>query len=164
GGVNDRLAKLLRLNNVSLLAKTGRLNEEPYGIGRCGKLPRAVSLGQLAQELYRLLPTRAVRLIGNENKVVKRVAVLGGAGSHWLSEAIDCGADVFITADVTYHDAQFAEEAGIGVLDPGHYAMEQPSLSALKDRIELEAEQRKWSIEASISEVNTDPFKLSIKK
>ena len=57
-------------------------------------------------------------------KPVKKVAVCGGSGSFLLSNAIAAGADVFITADMKYHDFFDAEEK-IVVADIGHYESEQ---------------------------------------
>lgn len=56
--------------------------------------------------------------------LVKRVAVIGGSGSSYLEAAIDNKCDVFITADVKYHDFH-AAKGRISIIDPGHYEMEQ---------------------------------------
>lgn len=58
------------------------------------------------------------------NRKINRVAVCGGSGIFLLKEAIASGADVFITADVKYHDF-FAAEGKIIIADVGHYESEQ---------------------------------------
>ena len=41
-------------------------------------------------------------------KKIRRVAVLGGSGSSYWQSAKRMGADVYITGDIGYHDAQDA--------------------------------------------------------
>lgn len=53
-----------------------------------------------------------------------RVAIVAGSGMSFYDAAIAAQADVFITADVKYH-AFHAAAGHIGLIDPGHYEMEQ---------------------------------------
>ena len=55
---------------------------------------------------------------------VKRVALCGGAGGFLIGDAIAAGADLFLTADLKYHDFQRGEESII-LADGGHYETEQ---------------------------------------
>lgn len=55
---------------------------------------------------------------------VKRVALCGGAGSFLIGDAIAAGADLFLTADLKYHDFQRGEGCII-LADAGHYETEQ---------------------------------------
>jgi len=52
------------------------------------------------------------------------VAVCGGSGSFLLKEAIQAGADLFVTADFKYHQF-FDAEGKIIIADIGHYESEQ---------------------------------------
>ncbi|MCX6140297.1 MAG: Nif3-like dinuclear metal center hexameric protein [Candidatus Kapabacteria bacterium] len=55
---------------------------------------------------------------------VSTVAIVGGSGMSFFNDAVESGADVFITADVKYHG--FLDAKGvIGLIDPGHFEMEQ---------------------------------------
>lgn len=56
--------------------------------------------------------------------MISKVAIVAGSGMSLYKNAVDSGADVFITADVKYHDFH-AASATIGIIDPGHYEMEQ---------------------------------------
>lgn len=55
---------------------------------------------------------------------VRAVAIVGGSGVSFYDAAVSSGADVFITADVKYH-AFHAASGVIGLVDPGHFEMEQ---------------------------------------
>jgi putative NIF3 family GTP cyclohydrolase 1 type 2 len=57
-------------------------------------------------------------------KSVKKIAVLGGSGSFAIEAAKASGAQVFITADLKYHDF-FTAENEIILADIGHFESEQ---------------------------------------
>ena len=65
-------------------------------------------------------------------KKVAKVAVLGGSGSFAISAAKASGADVFITADIKYHQFYEAENK-IVIADIGHYETEQFTKNLLVD-------------------------------
>lgn len=55
---------------------------------------------------------------------VKRVALCGGSGSSFLTDAIEANADVFISGDFKYHEF-FNVENKILIADIGHFESEQ---------------------------------------
>lgn len=56
--------------------------------------------------------------------VIKKIAIVGGSGTSYMNDALKADADVFITADISYH--RFHEVTGkMMLIDPGHYEMEQ---------------------------------------
>jgi putative NIF3 family GTP cyclohydrolase 1 type 2 len=57
-------------------------------------------------------------------KMIKKVAVCGGAGSFLISKALSLGADAYVTADIKYHEF-FAAEGRMLLCDVGHYESEQ---------------------------------------
>lgn len=59
-----------------------------------------------------------------KRSTITKVAIVAGSGMSLYKNAVDSGADVFITADVKYHDFHAATST-IGIIDPGHYEMEQ---------------------------------------
>ena len=62
-----------------------------------------------------------VRIVGNENSTVSKVAVLGGDGNKYIHIAKRAGADVFVTGDMYFHVAQEAQAIGLNIVDPGHH-------------------------------------------
>lgn len=73
-----------------------------------------------------------------------------------LSAAVFAGAQVYLTADIKYHEAQDAIAQGITLVDAGHYATERPVVDALAEFLRAELAQEKISI--LISQTRTDPF------
>jgi dinuclear metal center YbgI/SA1388 family protein len=55
---------------------------------------------------------------------VKKVAVCGGSGAFLIKNALQSGADAYITGDVKYHEF-FDAENRMMICDPGHYETEQ---------------------------------------
>ena len=61
-----------------------------------------------------------VRVVGDLNSTVKKVAVLGGDGNKYFQAAKFKGADVYVTGDMYYHTAHDAMMIGLNIVDPGH--------------------------------------------
>ncbi len=55
---------------------------------------------------------------------VKKVAICGGSGAFLIKNALQSGADAYITGDVKYHEF-FDAENRMMICDPGHYETEQ---------------------------------------
>ncbi|MBO5354447.1 MAG: Nif3-like dinuclear metal center hexameric protein [Clostridia bacterium] len=116
GGVNDILAELLGLENVSAFGPEG---EE---MGRIGDLPLAVSAAEYAATVCEKLHIPAVLLSGEGS--VRRVAVLGGEGGDFVDAAIEAGADLFLAGRIGYHRMLDGAEEGIALIEAGHFATE----------------------------------------
>lgn len=71
------------------------------------------------------------RLTGRK---IEKVAVCGGSGAFLISKAISCGADIYITSDIKYHD-YFDADGKIILVDAGHYETEQFSKEIIKGLI-----------------------------
>jgi putative NIF3 family GTP cyclohydrolase 1 type 2 len=69
------------------------------------------------------------------DRPVRKVAVCGGAGSFLIKSAIQKGADIYITADVKYHEF-FDAEGRLVIADVGHYESEQFTIDLLHDLLE----------------------------
>ena len=76
---------------------------------------------------------RSFNVPRNITKRDKTVALCGGSGISYLTAAKKAGADVYITGDVKYHDAQAAKELGIMVVDAGHFGTERWITKALAE-------------------------------
>jgi dinuclear metal center YbgI/SA1388 family protein len=100
------------------------------GSGVTGTLPSAMPAPAFLEELKRVMKAGVVRHTAWTGKEVRRIALCGGSGSFLLQDAIDSGADVFVTADLKYH--QFFDADGrILIADIGHYESEQYTIDLL---------------------------------
>lgn len=100
-------------------------NENQHlGMGMIGKLPEPISEQEFFQQMkekFQLKIIRHSKLLGRK---VQNIAVLGGSGAFAISAAKRQKADIFITADLKYHDF-FKAEKSILLADIGHYESEQ---------------------------------------
>lgn len=133
GGVNDVLAEKLGLQQVTTLVKS----EDGCGaLGRVGYLPRKMEFAEFAGMVKKALGLLFVTGI-SAGKTVHKVALCGGAGSDFIAEALEHGADTYVTGDVKYHEAQNAAFSGLNLIDATHQGTELPVVTVLADKIAL---------------------------
>ena len=163
GGVSDVLADALGLENVEPLTKAENgLPEE--GIGRVGELPEITSLADFAGTLFGILPTVAggVRVSGDRDGLVRRVALCGGAGDSLFESVRAAGADVYVTADLRHHPASEARESSPDgrpyLIDVSHFASEWLWLPAAAQALDNVLHDQGHAIDIRVSTVNTDPW------
>ena len=70
-----------------------------------------------------------------ENKRVETVAISPGSGKGMYSYVVAAGAQVLITGDITHHEALDAREAGICIIDAGHYGLEHIFMEDMEKKI-----------------------------
>ncbi|WP_460990587.1 Nif3-like dinuclear metal center hexameric protein [Sinomonas soli] len=163
GGVSDVLADALGLDDVAPLTKAANgLPEE--GIGRVGDLAELTSLGDLAARLFGILPAVAggVRVSGDRDGLVRRVALCGGAGDSLFDAVRAAEADVYITADLRHHPASEAREASADgrpyLIDVSHFASEWLWLPAAASALDNVLTDQGHSLDIRVSTINTDPW------
>lgn len=134
-GLNRYAANLLKLENQHILVPHESVIGA--GIGIIGDLSRKTDMDvkSTAEEVKRIFRTEYVRFTGNENKKVRKIAVVTGSGSDYIHEAAAAGADVLITGDLKYHTALEADFMGLSVIDAGHYATEISAADIFADII-----------------------------
>ena len=94
------------------------------GMGMIGELNKEVNERDFLSFLKDKMKTDCIRHSKLLKKPIKKIAVLGGSGSFAIETAKQAGANVFVTADLKYHDF-FKAENSILLADIGHYESEQ---------------------------------------
>lgn len=113
---------------ISTLENTNR----HLGMGMIGELESAVSEPTFLKTLKEKMNAQVVRHSAFRDKEVKKVAVLGGSGAFAINAAKAAGADVFVTADVKYHEF-YQGEKQVVIADIGHFETEQFTKNLLVD-------------------------------
>ncbi|MBI1268036.1 MAG: Nif3-like dinuclear metal center hexameric protein [Cryomorphaceae bacterium] len=103
----------------------------------------------LVKEKFNLSIIKHTRILKEE---VRRVALCGGSGVFLLGDAKRAGADVFITADVKYHEF-FDADNDLVLADIGHYESEQKTGELLA--AELKHNFNTFAVH--LSTINTNP-------
>ena len=128
GGVNDTLAGFLELQNAEPIP--------PENIGRIGVLASPIKLSALVERCNALLNSRAA-YTGDPDRLVSRIAVLGGAGGGDIEYARDAGAEAYITGEAKHNQILEAREMDLPLILCGHYETERVVLKSLQDRLQI---------------------------
>ncbi|RNA70555.1 Nif3-like dinuclear metal center hexameric protein [Alteribacter keqinensis] len=129
------------------------------GLGRIGELKNEMTLKEFGEHVKEAFGVRGARVVGDLDKKVKKVAVLGGDGNKYVNQALFKGADVFVTGDLYYHVAHDAMMEGLMMVDPGHNA-EKIMKQGVAGFLSAFIDEKKYSTEVITSKVNTDPFQF----
>ncbi len=130
-----------------------------YGIGRIGILPAPLTLREFALLVKERFSLHGLRVVGDLDATVKKVAVVGGDGSSFVSKAIFKGADVYLTGDIGYHTAHDAQAEGLSIVDAGHNIekiMKEKLAVILLEQLQANG----YETEVIPSRVHTDPFQF----
>lgn len=158
GGTNDILADKLGILDTKVLDITFE-DSKQYGLGRIGKLKEETTFLEYAKKVKQILNLPSMNIVGDINKKIKTVALCTGSGSEFLSKAYEMGADLYISGDVKFHDAQKAQELKICWIDATHYASENIAMPVLKYYLEKQSKLKNWQIEIFVSNIDGQPFK-----
>jgi dinuclear metal center YbgI/SA1388 family protein len=102
------------------------------GMGMIGELSSPCDEMEFLHLIKRLFGCEVIKHTDLLNKKFRKIALCGGSGSFLINNAIAEGADLFITADLKYHD-YFEAEKKIVLADIGHYESEQFTKEVLKE-------------------------------
>ncbi|MCC2684555.1 MAG: hypothetical protein K0R75_1454 [Paenibacillaceae bacterium] len=166
GGMNDLMAQALGLTNIAYLEKNKAGEKYPqhlrgrkFGLGRVGELPEQESLSELAERVKAAFDVPRVRVVGDLQRPIRKVAVLGGSGGRYVQQSLHEGADALVTGDIDYHTAHDAMAAGLAIVDPGHNA-EKIFKAPLAAWLNEQLQEAQWETEAIASKVNTEIYRF----
>jgi dinuclear metal center YbgI/SA1388 family protein len=131
-GVNQKIAQKLDLQGLEILLPKPGTKE--IGAGIKGQLKQSLSATDFLSLVKSQLNTAVIRHTRIVKNQIQKVAVAGGSGSFLIKEAIQSGADAFVTADIKYHDFFDADDR-ILLVDVGHYESEQFTIELLFELI-----------------------------
>ena len=127
------------------------------GTGRIGTIAET-TLADFAAQVSAALPPTAhgVRVAGDPQRKVRRVAVCGGSGDFLLDELLGSGVDAYVTSDLKHHRAgEFVEHDGPALVDVAHWAAEWTWLPVVEARLRAATGDR---VETRVSTRCTDPW------
>ena len=119
-GMGDLAGKLLQLRGMEVLEVT----EEPEGIGRIANLEQKMPLEEYCEQVKAAFQLESVKVFGDPDKKISRVAICPGSGKSVIETAIEKGAEVLVTGDIGHHEGIDAAAQGLAVVDAGHYGVE----------------------------------------
>lgn len=124
--MNDEAAKKIGISKEEVLEEVCKntITGEAAGIGMVGRLNKPTTVAQLAEKVKTVFGISHVRVSGDLQKEVQRVAISTGAGKSIAKYALDKGAEVFISGDMDHHTVIDMLDQNMQVIDAGHYGTE----------------------------------------
>ncbi|HVX50429.1 MAG TPA: Nif3-like dinuclear metal center hexameric protein [Chitinophagaceae bacterium] len=136
--------KYLKINIINALLKTHPYEEVAYdiialanhypqvGSGLTGYLEAPVAEEQFLAQLKQAFALQVIRHTPLTGRPIGKIALCGGAGSFLTTQAAASGADIYITADIKYHEF-FEADGHLVLADIGHWESEQYTIDLLFD-------------------------------
>lgn len=137
GGNIDRAAAQLGLVGVTAVAEEGQ-----KACLRVGYLSEPVSLEKLAGITAEKYLVPHVRVVGEKERPVRKVALCTGSGMDFMPLALREGCDVLITGDITFHKADEAEAAGLSLIDATHFGTDLLSVKWIAQELRTMAAEQ----------------------
>lgn len=154
-GVSDALASALGVRDTRPIDPDA--HDPNVGTGRIGALPSPTTLAAFAEQVAAVLPPTRVKVAGDPQMLVQRVAVCGGAGDSLLGLVSD--ADVYLTADLRHHRAQdHLVAGGCALIDVSHWASEWPWLPVAAAALKSDLATLGDTVRTVVSNTSTDPW------
>lgn len=101
------------------------------GAGIIGTLPVIIEENDFLQKIKQVFSLTMLKHTPLLSKPIKKVAICGGAGNFLISNALQAKADIYITADLKYHEF-FEADSRMLLVDIGHYESEQFTIDLLQ--------------------------------
>ena len=145
GGLNDFVAKKFGMQDVFVID----------GCARCGSIS-PIPLKELAKNVANILSDDCVKYVGEDGKVVKKVALCTGAGARdeeLVEYAKDNGVDCIIGGESKLSIALMARDYGVGIIDVGHYTSEIVCVQIFKSLL------KEYEYMIKVSKADINPYK-----
>jgi len=157
-GVSRVLAEKLGLTNLHLLQPSDA-DPEVCGAGMIGEFAMPLEEGDFLNLVATAIGSPCLKHSALTGRKIAKVALCGGSGTPFMSDALRQKADAYLTADIKYHDF-FIPEGNILLVDGGHFETEQFTKELIRDLI-----QKKFpNFAAEIAATNTNAVHYFCKK
>ena len=125
-GNNAQLGRVLGIRPIGF---AGESNIMAYG-----DLANPASLEVFAKHIELALQRKPL-VIGDPQKIVKKVAWCTGAAQGYIDAAIELGVDVYISGEISEQTTHQSAESGVSYIAAGHHVTERYGVQALGDHL-----------------------------
>lgn len=129
-GLEEVTRELLKINKYKPLVENEKFPNLGVGFGTVGKFIDEsgnevdITLREAVIRTKTGFMTDVVKVYGDLDSMVGKVAVCTGSGKSFIEDCLKNHCDLYITGDITYHDALDARERGLSIIDAGHFGTE----------------------------------------
>ncbi|MBU3189685.1 Nif3-like dinuclear metal center hexameric protein [Clostridium bowmanii] len=162
GGLNDIVTEILGFNNYKIIEPSANTDcgEGNSGIGRLVSLDEPIKLMELCEKVKKTLDTEYIKYVGDNNKLIKTIAIINGSGEDFFDTCVKLGADCIITGDTRYHHVSDLKEENIALIDAGHFATEWIPFKIFAEKFKSRLLENGYNNEIIISKHTQDPYKV----
>ena len=154
-GINQQLAEGLQLSNIRPLVAA--VEDPAIGSGRWGDYSASKPLAEVTEMLKQFLSLSQLRVVGEADKPIRRVAIGCGAAGEFLYQVDRAGTDLLVLGETNFHTCLEARSQGVALLLTGHYASERFAVERLANQL-----RSVWQgVNVWASHDETNPFRYA---
>ncbi len=154
GGINDILAKKLKLKNIKTV------DSFSDGIMRTGQLEKAMGKERLLEKVKQLLEVEMLKVSATAVDEIKEIAVVGGSGGNYVEAAKKADADALITGEAKHHNFIEAEALGVLLIEAGHFNTERYFTEEIFKSLQSSMDEVQLTLELIRAESGREPYKF----
>lgn len=128
--------------------------QDKIGLGRIGLLAEPMKIEQIIKRIKRFTGAKAVGIVGETKRTVKKAAVCAGSCSKIINSVIALGAELYVTGEIKHHQAIAAQETGLTCLCLSHTVSERFILKKLAKQLQKQLK----TVKIAVSKTDNDPF------
>ena len=162
GGLNDIVTEVLGFTQFKVMepSTVSGFNDGYSGTGRVVTLEDPIALIDLCERVKNLLSADYLRYVGEDDKLIKTIAIINGSGEDFFEISKTLHADCIITGDTKYHHVSDLKEEGIALIDAGHFITEWTPFKIFGGILKKQLRAQGYHNEVLISEENKDVYKF----
>ena len=145
-GVSGRMAEKLGLQDIRILVPDE--GDSNVGLGVIGTLPTPLLWSGWLKHVQQVFGAEYVRYTEPVQPTIRRVALCGGSGGEFIRQAVEAGADTYLSADMKYHEMQ-AAAGQIMAVDIDHWVSEHFTREIFAELLQGKVEIRMSQADAS---------------
>lgn len=140
-GMSALAGEKIELEEAEVLEVTGESKEGLEGVGRVANLSQKQTLRECANFVKEAFGLQSVKVFGNLEMPVQRIAISPGSGKSMIGVALEKQADVLVTGDIGHHEGIDAVAQGMAIIDAGHYGIEHVFVEDMKTYLTTQCEK-----------------------
>jgi dinuclear metal center YbgI/SA1388 family protein len=136
------------------------ITPESKGLGRVGDLENPMVLKDFARYVKNILKLSFLKVSGNPELKIEKVAVCSGSGSGLMKSFFASKAQCYVSGDLHYHDARDTQVFNRGMLDIGHFASEHIMVQMLVQKLLMAIKEKNLDVVVDACDLEKDPFMI----
>ncbi len=154
-GINRTIANHYQLQMMQPLNALHR-----FGI--VGILPEKIPFEAFIDQTKLIFNLNTVKVaniaLDKGTRLIQTIALSSGASSDFIDDAIASNADVYITSDLKYHEAQTVLDTGLILVDVGHFESERIFLEPFKVILDTFANEKSFQLTVQVASTEKPIF------